>query len=265
MLEFSDASIAWFIELFKTIPHLALTTDGWTSDAKGRYCTVTASFFIPNTWTLVCITLGTGICGGKHQEIAEFITQLLLRYQLNVSQVVAVTTDNCKSEIAGVTLVEIFCVACVCHWLNLCMMTVLFLGKAAKGTKPARPASRVWPTFQRLFAIVIKIHTAPLLMDALLVLLEEQKRLQGLERPYARPAKPNNTRWNSACITAESVLPIRAPLDRLLAIHAGEYRLDHHPRDSGNSNHSRRFRCTWKVCNWCCDVMILSSYVTVGC
>jgi hypothetical protein len=129
----------------------------------------------------------------------------LLCHQLAVSRVVAVTTDNCKAEIAGVTLAEMFRIACVCHWLNLCMMTVLFEGKPAKPGKPARPASAVSPTFKKLFAIVGKLHNVPLLMDALLALLD--------------------TRWNSACMTAESVLPIRAPLDRLLAIHGADYHL----------------------------------------
>jgi len=225
MLEFNDASVQWFTSLLKTVSHVSVTTDGWTSDAKERYRTVTLSFFIPGTWILVCITLGTGICGGKHKQIAEFLMSALLCHQLAVSRVVAVTTNNCKAEIAGVTLAEMFRIACVCHWLNLCMMTVLFEGKPAKPGKPARPASAVSPTFKKLFAIVGKLHNAPLLMDALLALLDEQRHLLNLVQAHARPTKPNNTRWNSACMTAESVLPIRAPLDRLLAIHGADYHL----------------------------------------
>ena len=60
MLEFNDASVQWFTSLLKTVSHVSVTTDGWTSDAKERYRTVTLSFFILRHGYLCASRLGLG-------------------------------------------------------------------------------------------------------------------------------------------------------------------------------------------------------------
>ncbi len=116
---FSKGFLTWFRSFQTSVEWYALTSDGWRSDAKQHYCTVTMHFFVPGTWTLVALVLSTGLCGGKDHQIAQFLLGVLGQYELVLANMVCVTTDNANAEIAGARLAGMFRVACGCHLLNL--------------------------------------------------------------------------------------------------------------------------------------------------
>ncbi len=213
---FSEGFVKWFAGFQEQVDWFGATTDGWSSDAKEHYRTFTLHFFIPGTWKLVGLVLETAICGGKDQQIAEFLLSVIAKYQLSVNKIVAVTTDNANAEVAGVRLADLHRVACGCHVLNLTMKLVTDPGKPPKGTSPGRPPSPVLGPLEKLQKFVQKVHNAPLLMQALVQMLQEWGRRNGKAVPRI-PTKPNNTRWNSTCLMLETCYPIRQEIDLLLA------------------------------------------------
>jgi hypothetical protein len=110
----------------------ALTTDGWRSDAKQHYRTVTMHFFVPGTWMLVVVVLETSVCGGKEVDIAVFLQRVVRAYELVLPKMVAVTTDNANAEIAGVRAAGFYRIACGCHLLALSMKLVTSEAKLSK-------------------------------------------------------------------------------------------------------------------------------------
>jgi hypothetical protein len=222
---FTEGFVKWFVVFQEQVDWFGATTDGWSSDAKEHYRTFTLHFFIPGTWQLVGIVLDTAICGGKDEQIAEFLLGVIGKYKLLVSRIVAVTTDNANAEVAAVRLADLTRVACGCHVLNLTMKLVSFPGKPAKGGKPARPPSPVFPTVEKLQKFVQKLHNAPLLMQALNQRLSAWALRNNQSLPRI-PTKPNNTRWNSTCLMLETCYPIRDEIDWLLVTYAATYSLE---------------------------------------
>jgi hypothetical protein len=222
---FTEGFVKWFIAFQEKVEWFGVTTDGWSSDAKEHYRTFTLHFFIPGSWQLVGMVLDTAICGGKDEQIAEFLLGVIGKYRLLVSRIVAVTTDNANAEVAGVRLADLHRVACGCHVLNLTMKLVTYPGKPAKGAKPARSASPVFQTVDKLQKFVQKLHNAPLLMQALNQRLQAWAHRNNKSVPRI-PTKPNNTRWNSTCLMLESCHPIRDEIDRLLVTYAATYSLE---------------------------------------
>jgi hypothetical protein len=222
---FTEGFAKWFIEFQEQVEWFGVTTDGWSSDAKEHYRTFTLHFFIPGSWQLVGMVLDTAICGGKDEQIAEFLLGVIGKYRLLVSRIVAVTTDNANAEVAGVRLADLQRVACGCHVLNLTMKLVTDPGKPAKGARPARLPSPVFATLDKLQKFVQKLHNAPLLMQA----LNQRLKAWALRFNQATPripTKPNNTRWNSTCLMLETCYPIRDEIDRLLVTYAATYSLE---------------------------------------
>jgi hypothetical protein len=215
---FSMGFLAWFRTFQTSVEWYALTSDGWRSDAKQHYRTVTMHFFAPGTWSLVALVLSTGLC--KDRQIADFLLGVLGKFELVLANLVCVTTDNANAEIAGARLAGMFRVACGCHLLNLSMKLVTDAGKHRKLRLP----SPVLLEVTKLTAFVAKLHNTQML-ELLANELKEFARLRSLAHVPQLPTKPNNTRWNSTWLTISSCLPIRDCVDSLLARFGDQYGL----------------------------------------
>jgi hypothetical protein len=204
--------------------HFSLTTDGWTSDAKEHYRTVTLHFFKPNSSEMRALTLATRLCGGDAEAVAIFIKDALLRFGLGVNQCVGVTTDNANAEIRGVNLAGLSRIPCICHLLDLSMRLTTSEGK--NGVRIQHAPSPVYDDFRKLFALISKIHNTPTILSSLREMLEENRILMQAAKASSIPVKPNNTRWNSAFYAAQSCVGIRATLDALVDRFQGDYALE---------------------------------------
>jgi hypothetical protein len=199
--------------------------DGWTSDSGRKYRDFTLRFFIPGTWDLASVVLKVAACGGRGEDIANFLKTVMIDYGLTAGKVVAVTIDMASAEVAGTKLAGLERLNCVNHLLNLSMQVVVYPGKAAKGKKPAKPKSPVHDHITCLQKFVTKLNLSPKLKNA----LEEERavmvKMNGLEKTPRLSVRPNNTRWNYLYDMISTSLPLKDAINETLKKHAKEYEL----------------------------------------
>lgn len=197
----------WLIEWLKTVDYYSLTTDGWTSDAKDSYRCVTLHFTNSDTGEYISFVLASRPCGRNAVAISDFLRSVLDEFQLDVRKCVACVTDSCKAEIAALRRADIHRVSCVNHWLNLCLKTLAYKGKPARGVKPAKPASPTAPLLAKAHSLAVFFHNTPVAMEALKGEVKDAEKL---------PCLPGETRWNGQYLMLSSLMPIRAEMEAVI-------------------------------------------------
>jgi hypothetical protein len=213
----------WISSYMPKVPYVALTTDGWQSEATDHYRTVTAHFFDGDSWNMRVLVLVTDICGGKAFDIASFIDRAVAESKLTVQQVVCITTDTANAEKAGAREAELCRINCMCHVLHLTMQLVTKKPKVATATKAAKPGSPVLPALTKMLDFAKKLHVSPILKETFVRLGVEYCRAHQLP-PLCVPTTTVVTRWGSVAQAIAVCMPARAVIDKCIAMHK-EYNL----------------------------------------
>ena len=106
----------------------AVTCDGWTSRANHSYLSVTL-YYINNKWELKCFLLETGEMVEQHTAInlANYLEEALARWNLPITQISAVVTDNASNITAAIARLERQHIGCFSHTLQLSVQKALNL------------------------------------------------------------------------------------------------------------------------------------------
>ena len=102
-----------------SIPHVALTSDIWTSRSTQSYITLTCHF-LTSSWELKSLVLETFDFGSDHtaENIAESFQRVAESWGIS-GKVAAMVTDNASNIVAAVRITGWQHVACFAHTLNL--------------------------------------------------------------------------------------------------------------------------------------------------
>ena len=108
----------------------AITCDGWTSRANHSYLSVT----INNKWELKWFLLETGEMVEQHTAVnlANYLDEVLDRWNLPITQVSAVVTDNATNITAAIARLERQRIGCFSHTLQLSVQKALTLPVMSK-------------------------------------------------------------------------------------------------------------------------------------
>ena len=89
------------------VEYYALTTDAWTSRATESYVTHTVHY-INKMWNLCSHFLETAELQEEHSAInlADKLTEILSRWNLQDSQIVAATTDNARNIVNALEMLS---------------------------------------------------------------------------------------------------------------------------------------------------------------
>jgi len=204
---------AWFKELLRSVGFYAITTDGWTSDAKDGYRCVTLHLLTEEK-DYASFLLASRPCGRDADAVSALLTEVLDEFDLDRAKCVACVTDSCATEIAALNIAGITRVSCVNHWVNLPLKSVSFKGKPAKPprdgrpAKPAKPASPTASLMSRYRSVAAYFHNSANAKDALEADMEASKT----DAPY--PVLENETRWSSQYAMLKSVVDLRPNVER---------------------------------------------------
>ena len=105
-----------------------VTCDGWSSRANHSYLSVTLHY-INNKWELKCFLHETGEMVEQHTAInlANYLEEVLDRWNLPVTQISAVVTDNASNITAAIAMLERQRLGCFSHTLQLSLQKALNL------------------------------------------------------------------------------------------------------------------------------------------
>jgi len=111
----------------------AVTCDGWSSRANHSYISVTLHY-INNEWELKCFLLEAGEMVEQHTAInlANYLEEVLARWNLPVAHISAVVTDNASNITAAIARLELQCLGCFSHTLQLSVHKALSLPAISK-------------------------------------------------------------------------------------------------------------------------------------
>ena len=111
----------------------AVTCDGWSSRANHSYISVTLHY-INNEWELKCFLLEAGEMVEQHTAInlANYLEEVLARWNLPVAHISAVVTDNASNITAAIARLEWQRLGCFSHTLQLSVHKALSLPAISK-------------------------------------------------------------------------------------------------------------------------------------
>lgn len=161
--------------------------------------------------------LWTGPCGGKGDDIAAFLLDVVSRFKLKLEKNVCMTTDTAKAERAGTHLAKMFRNDCGDHWLNLVLKLLVDEGKPAKGNKVERLPSPVLGSVKKMIDFGKKLRNAPVLLMEFHKQNNLYKENFGLDTVFAEPTVPPETRWGFLDEALRSILPARSVVDSTIA------------------------------------------------
>ena len=107
-------------ESLKEVNFFAAITDLWSSDSCHPYLTLSIHFISTN-WDLKSFCLDTAELYEDHtgRNIADAVTDVFDNLRLQVKNLVAATTDNGSNMIAAFSILNLFCLSCFGHNLDL--------------------------------------------------------------------------------------------------------------------------------------------------
>ena len=111
----------------------AVTCDGWSSRANHSYLSVTLHY-INNEWELKHFLLEIGEMVEQHTAInlANYLEEVLDRWNLPVTQISAVVTDNASNITAAIARLERQHLGCFSHTLQLSVQKALNLSAVSR-------------------------------------------------------------------------------------------------------------------------------------
>lgn len=186
-----------------TTNKLALTTDVWTSVATEAYFGFTCHY-ITDDWDMQSICLTTMPLQDRHtaSNIAEWLEQVVARYEISPSKIIAIVHDNGANIVAAVNLLEEkhgwSSVLCTGHTLQLVINAAL----KSPGIEKAVGAAR---------CLVEHFKKSELASSKL---KEKQKQMATTEHSLVQDV---STRWNSTFYRISRLLEQRWPVTATLS------------------------------------------------
>jgi len=116
--------------------HFAVTTDLWTSNSNSPFMSFTVHFIDPK-WHLQSLCLDTVAIFQDHtgKNIAEAFQDVLANWGLDISHVVATTTDNGSNFVAAFSVLQCEWLSCFGHNLNLAVMKAVNIDRVQQAVK----------------------------------------------------------------------------------------------------------------------------------
>ncbi len=170
------------------VPHVALTSDLWTSRATESYITITCHF-LTAAWGLKSLVLDTFKFELSHtaEHIADALLKVAEKWDIS-SKVVAIVTDNASNIVAAVKITGWIHVPCFAHTLNLVVSEAIKSDESISDLK------------KKCKQIVTYFHQSVKAMEKL-------KEVQcQLKLPEHKLIQEVDTRWNSTFYMFERIV-----------------------------------------------------------
>ncbi|KAM4557393.1 E3 SUMO-protein ligase ZBED1-like [Fundulus diaphanus] len=182
---------------------LALTTDVWTSVATEAYLGVTCHY-ITDDWDMQSISLTTMPLQGRHtaSNIAEWLEQVVDRFEIPPSKIIAIVHDNGANIVAAANILEEkhgwSSVRCTGHTLQLVINAALKNPSIEKAVGAAR-------------CLVEHFKKSELACSKL------REKQQQMNTPEHSLVQDVSTRWNSTFYMISRLLEQRWPVTATLS------------------------------------------------
>ena len=178
----------------KDLIFFSITTDGWTSRANHSYITHTVHY-IDESWKLCSHLLDTAELSSGHTgvNLASELQESLQHWNLEVSKLVAVTTDNAKNIVNAIEILEWQHFGCFAHTLQL-------------GVKKAMDVPQISKALGRAKRLVSHFHHSS---KSSSILRQKQSDLHYSQLNLVQDVA---TRWNSSYYMMERILKQQQPL-----------------------------------------------------
>ena len=204
-----NLEVAHLMEEMKSVPHVALTSDCWTSRTTVPHMTITAHYFNKD-FTMQARVLQTRVLDERHtgENISVALNHALECWQIQ-DKVSVITTDNASNMGVAVQISDIdLKIGCFAHTLDL-------------ATKKA--VDVIKPITRKMKPVIAFIHRSHVGSK---VFSEKQ---EALGTPKHKLIMDVETRWNSTYIMYERYFEQRvaihaAFMDECLASHKNIYR-----------------------------------------
>ncbi|KAF1759561.1 hypothetical protein GCK72_016028 [Caenorhabditis remanei] len=171
------------VEDLKTMEHISITTDGWSSKHNNHHMlSVTAHWIDKNNFGPRYCILGCKSVYGKHNSInyCEKVQETLSLYGISESKVVRVVKDGASVMTAMCDRMDLDGLHCFAHFLQLCVSDVFYEDNLEFGR-----------VIEKMKKIIRKVAKSSTIRDQFkMILLEE-------ELPERMLQKECRVRWNS--------------------------------------------------------------------
>lgn len=186
-------------EELASVNHVALTTDGWTSNTGDSYITVTVHY-INSHLKMITRVLNTSFVPQAHtsENICAFLKEVANEWNID-EKIVAIVTDNASNMKLAVTLGGWKHVSCFAHTLNLAVTDALKNNSELNG---------ILARCRSLVAFFKQSSKANSQLKKMAVLSKISITTLKQEVP---------TRWNSTVIMLRSIVKLADPIAAVLA------------------------------------------------
>ncbi|GFR60261.1 zinc finger BED domain-containing protein 1 [Elysia marginata] len=176
------------IEELRSVAHVSLTTDCWTSRANEAYTTITCHY-INDDWELRAPVLLTRSEGKRHtsENLASELRSAIEEFYIS-DKVTTIVTDNARNIVNAVEALNIRHVPCFAHTLNLIIKHAVI------------DVAEVAAVVKKIKAIITFFHSSTVATNSL------RDIFSGKNEAMRKMKQDVETRWNSTYEMMESYL-----------------------------------------------------------